>query len=163
MLDAPWLKTQVETHLFFGFCSRKCPFAIFFIIICFLRLFYQLFALEGSFVARFFENIQIVFFLFIGFFLLKMTKYHQAAIGWWVVKATMFFCCLAVIVAGGLVGGFKGNPDYLYALLIGFIWLPFLEFFPRLTEKQKYLTIGRIVISIPLLILWQQTGTCHWN
>jgi hypothetical protein len=65
------------------------------------------------------------------------------------------------VIAGGLVGFFGGNPDYLCALLIGIIWIPSIEFVPLMTERQKYLTIGRVLLSIPILILWQQTGTWH--
>ena len=161
MLEAPWLKTQIETHLIFGFFSRKFPFALFFVATCFLYLMYELLAVQGTLVGKLLQNIQYLFFLFIGFYMLKMPRYHQAAIGWWVVKISLFFFCIIFVIAGGLVGFFRGTPDYLYALLIGIIWLPSIEFISRMTERQKYLTIGRMLFSIPILILWQQTGTWH--
>jgi hypothetical protein len=161
MLEAPWLKRQIETHLFFGFFSRKLPFFLVFVATCTLYFIYELFFFQGPSFAKLIENLQYLFFILVGLYLLKMSKYHQAAIGWWVVKISLFFVCIVMVIAGGLVGLLKGNPDYLHEILIGFIWLPSLEFIPRLTEKQKFLTIGRVMFSIPLLILWQQTGTWH--
>jgi hypothetical protein len=163
MLEAPWLKTQIETHLFFGFCSRQFPFALFIAGTCFLYFIYEVFAAHGPFAARLLGQAQYLFFILVGLYLLKLPKYHQAAIGWWVTKISLFFVCLAMVIAGGLVGLIKGNPDYLHEILIGFLWLPSIEFIPRLTEKQKFITIGRVLLSIPLLILWQQTGTWHWE
>jgi len=161
MLEAPWLKRQIETHLFFGFFSRKFSFSMVFVAGCTLYFIYELILAQGPSTVTLIESVQFLLFIFVGLYLLKIPKYHQAAIGWWVVKISLFFVCVAMVIAGGLVGLLKGNPDYLHQILIGFIWLPSIEFIPRLTEKQKYLTIGRVLISIPLLILWQQTGTWH--
>jgi len=48
MLDAPWLKKQIETHLVFGFCSRQVPFALLFIFACVLYIIYQLLTSNGT-------------------------------------------------------------------------------------------------------------------
>jgi hypothetical protein len=161
MLDAPWLKKQVEAHLIFGFCSRQVPFALLFIASCILYIVYNLMTSKDSILNYVLNNSEWLLFIVGGFYLLKMPKYYQAAIGWWTMNGLLALCCPVVIVGHGLVGFFKGSPDAIYITLMMLIWLPSLEFIPSLTEKQKYITIARIIVSIPLLILWYRIGT--WN
>jgi hypothetical protein len=159
MLDAPWLKRQVETHLIFGYCSQQVPFALLFIGVCIVYIGYQLFTSGGSIPSRLLDNIEFLFFIIVGLYLLKMPKYYQAAIGWWTVKGSLLLICSTGIIGYGLVGFFKGSPDAMHITLLCLIWFPGLELIPKLTDRQKYITIARIVSSIPLVILWHQTGT----
>jgi len=159
MLEAPWLKKQVETHLIFGVCSRKIPLGWLFIAMCLLYLCYQVWAYEGTFWGHLSNNAECLFFIIGGFYLLRIPKYQQAAIGWWVVKGSLILICFAGLINYGLVGFFKGSPDALHITLMALIWFPGFEFIPRLTEKQKFITIARVALSIPLLILWYRTGT----
>jgi hypothetical protein len=160
MLEVPWLKKQIETHIFFGFCARSLPLALLWLVICVLAVLYVLFSGELG-LRAIAENIQYLFFIVVGVLLLKLSKYHQAAIGWWAVKASSFFLCLAFLVVGGLVGFFRGNPDAIHMTLLGLVWFPGPEFISKITEQQKYLTIGRIIITIPIAILGYQTGNWH--
>jgi hypothetical protein len=159
MLEAPWLRRQVETHLIFGFCSRTIPLALLFIALCIIYILYSVWGFEGSWVANIFNNTEFFFFIIVGLYMLKMPKYQQAAIGWWTVKGSLLLICITGAIGYGLVGFFKGSPDAIYVTLMALTWFPCLEFIPSLTEKQKYITLARIMISIPLLILWQRTGT----
>ncbi|MHC1727650.1 MAG: hypothetical protein AB9866_16880 [Syntrophobacteraceae bacterium] len=159
MLEAPWLKKQIETHLIFGFCSRKVPLAVLFIAVCIAYILYQVWSSNDSFLNQLINNTEFLFFLIVGTYMLRMPKYQQAAIGWWTVKGSLVLMCITGIIGYGLVGFFKGSPDAMHVTLLALIWFPCLEFIPSLTEKQKYITIVRIVVSIPLLILWHRTGT----
>jgi len=159
MLDAPWLKKQIETHLVFGFCSRQVPFALLFIFACVLYILYQLLTSNGTLANQLWDSIEFLFFIVVGLYLLKMPKYYQAAIGWWTIKASLFLICTTGIIGYGLVGFFKGSPDAIHVTLLALIWFPGIEFIPRLTERQKYITMARIAVTIPLLILWHRTGT----
>lgn len=159
MLEAPWLKKQIETHLVFGLCSRKVPLGLLFIAICVMYIFYDVLTSKESFVKQLWNDSEYLIFIIGGIYMLKMPKYHQAALGWWTTKGSLVLICMAGIVNYGLVGFFKGSPDAMHVTLMAIIWFPSLEFIPSLTEKQKYLTIARIVLSIPLLILWHRTGT----
>jgi len=105
------------------------------------------------------DSIEFLFFIVVGLYLLKMPKYYQAAIGWWTIKASLFLICTTGIIGYGLVGFFKGSPDAIHVTLLALIWFPGIEFIPRLTERQKYITMARIAVTIPLLILWHRTGT----
>ena len=159
MLEAPWLKKQIETHLVFGLCSRKVPLGLLFIAICVMYIFHDVFTSKESFVKQLWNDSEYLVFIIGGIYMLKIPKYHQAALGWWTTKGSLVLICMAGIVNYGLVGFFRGSPDAMHVTLMAVIWFPSLEFIPSLTEKQKYLTIARIVVSIPLLILWHRTGT----
>jgi hypothetical protein len=151
MLETPWLKKHVETHLLFGFFARSFPFALIYLLICGIAFF----------VGNMFGCFDFLFSIIVGFFLLRLPKYHQAAIGWGVIKVTSFFVCFIMLTVGGLVGFFRGNPDAIHLTLLGLVWFPGPEFISTITEKQKYLTIGRILITIPIAILGYQTGNWH--
>ncbi len=161
IMEAPWLKKQVETHLIFGFCTRNVPLGLLFSASCGVYIVFEVLTSRASFFVQLLNSSEPFFFLIAGLFLMKMSKYQQAAIGWWVVKGSLFLVCTTALVGYGLVGFFKGSPDAVHVTLMGLIWFPSIEFIPHLIEKQKFITLARISVSIPLLILWHQTGTWH--
>ena len=50
------------------------------------------------------------------------------------------------------------QPDALPVWGLGLVWLPGLKYIPRLTEHQKYITLVRIILSLPLFWLGVTTG-----
>jgi hypothetical protein len=56
MLDAPWLKKQVEAHLIFGFCSRQVPFALLFITSCIIYIVYNVMTSDASVLNHILNN-----------------------------------------------------------------------------------------------------------
>ncbi len=161
MLESPWLNRQVENHLLFGPLSRGGSISwIFFIAIALLTIL----LIEGfpNFsTANFDLYFNILYASIIIFIFYKFPSYHRAAVLWCVVKFTIITVAFLMLVAGGVVGFFKGSPDAIHITLLAFIWFPSLEFFPKFVEKQKIITLSKVVISIPITILWQQTGTWH--
>lgn len=173
LLDAPWLKKQVETHLFFGFCSQKFPVAILLIVAYISDLLYKIIRIGGirawsGYVSDYFHERPVyalfsagysISLIFICIFLLKLPKYYQAAIGWWIIKALLVLLCFIMLIVGGLVGFFQGTPDAIYVTLISLLWFPSIEFIKKVQGKQKFITIGRLLLSAPILYLWHKTGT----
>jgi hypothetical protein len=90
-----------------------------------------------------------------------MSNYRQAAIGWCLIKILGGIVAFIMLIAGGLVGFFRNQPDAIHLSLLAIIWLPFLEFIPKLTEKQKYITTARIILTLPVAYLGYQTGNWH--
>ena len=78
-----------------------------------------------------------------------------------VATCFLYFMYELLAVQGAIAGKLLQREQYPFLLLIGIIRIPSIEFLPRITERQKYLTIGRVLLSNPILILWQQTGTWH--
>jgi len=56
----------------------------------------------------------------------------------------------------------RGQSDALPNFLLGFIWLPWLEFLPALERKQKLITICRLIASVPVVYMGEQSGCWYW-
>ena len=161
ILESPWLHQQVGTHLIFGPLSRSLSFGwilLFIFSIYFLTTFLgQLSAVNMA------EGITRLFFVLIAFFFLKMSKYHQAALGWCIIKPVLALVSFIMFIVGGLIGFLRGQPDAVHLTLLSLIWFPSLEFVPRLVENQKFITIGRIALSIPIAYFGYLTGNWFWH
>jgi hypothetical protein len=85
----------------------------------------------------------------------------QAIIAYSVMKLTVAFASL-LLVYGGILRLTTHAADSWPMFFLGLIWLPSLEFIPKITLYQKYLTIARFLLSIPCLILGNQPGW-YWS
>jgi hypothetical protein len=151
-LDAPWLRRQVETHLIFGFLAHRLPFGWVFgagFALAALVLLYQGAVLQALMVAF---PIPLCCPRFV-----KMSRYHQAALGWWITKAILALFSFLFLL-GSLVNFFRGEPGAIDLMLLGFIWFPGIEFAPSLVSRQRYLTIARLLLSVVILFLGIRAG-----
>ena len=99
----------------------------------------------------------------LGVFLLcKLPKYQQAVIGWFAVKFTLGVVALMTMTIGTWSSLQRGRSDALPNFLLGLIWLPSVEFIPKITPHQKYVTIGRLLLTIPVVYMGIQSGFWHW-
>jgi hypothetical protein len=89
--------------------------------------------------------------------LLKMSRYHQAALGWWIAKATLALVSFLFLL-GSLVNFLRGQADAVDLMLLGFIWFPGPEFMSSIASRQRYLTIARLVMSVLILFLGIRAG-----
>jgi hypothetical protein len=87
---------------------------------------------------------------------------QQAIIGWIAVKFALGFAAIIMMTVGSMTSLAKNQTDALPNFLLGFIWVPWLEFIPKITPHQKHVTIGRIVLSIPVVYMGIQSGFWHW-
>ena len=157
-LDAPWLRQQVETHLVFGFLARRLPFA--WVLAAGTALAVVLALSRGSTLQAIELALCIPLCLF---FLRRMSTYRQAALGWWITKATAAICSFLLLIVGGLVGFFRGQPDAIYFTALALAWFPGPEFAPSIGEGQRFLTLARIAVSVPLIYLVSQAGNWTWR
>lgn len=86
-------------------------------------------------------------------------------------KQIFFIFLLTKIVLGGMATLFvlmspflflMKAPDALADLLLGLIWLPGLEFIPKLTPNQKYISVCRLLFTIPAIYLGVNSGNWGW-
>ena len=163
-LKSNWFRYQIETHLIFGPISRHTDFAWFSILIIsafFLKLLFNPNMSIGCYLT-----ISVLFCLFVGPQLImwsKLTRYQQAAIGWISVKVSFCVASLFLMTLGPIVSNQRGQTDGLPLFLLGLVWLPWLEFIPKITPHQKYVTILRLIISIPVIFMGNRTGYWHWG
>jgi len=161
MLESPWLRRQVETHLIFGPLSRSLSFGW---ILLFIFGTYFLTTFLGHLSAvDIAEGITRLFFVLIALFFLKMPRYHQAALGWCIIKSVLALVSFIMLIVGGLIGFLRGQPDATHLTLLSLIWFPSLEFIPKLVENQKFITMARIVLSIPIAYFGYLTGNWFWG
>ena len=158
IFEKPWIRRQVETHLFFGLIARHVSFVW---VICVLGAIYLC-----VFVPKFkdlFTDVSTIACYGFGIFLLrKLSKYQQAVIGWFVIKFTLGVVALMVMTVGTWSSLQRGQSDALPNFLLGVIWLPSVEFIPKITPHQKYVTIGRLLLTIPVVYVGIKSGFWHW-
>jgi hypothetical protein len=162
MLESPWLRKQVETHLIFGPLSKSLSFGwifLFIIVVYFLTNFSG--RLSAPKIAEGISTLFVVVFAAVLFF--KMPRYHQAALGWCIIKFVLALVSFILLIIGGLIGFLRGQPDAVHLTLLSLIWFPSLEFIPKLAENQKFITAGRIALTIPIAYLGYLSGDWFWS
>lgn len=160
MLDTPWIHNHVETHLVFGPLVKKSLGGLF-IVLALLTLLIgsviYLFAIN-SFDIRYYIHPTPIILLIIGIYFAKPSGFYLAAGLWCVIKFSFLIISFAMMIAGGLVGLMRGNADAPYLFMLAIVWFPSIEFFPKLTPNQKYITLLRIIFSVPLIYLGYKAG-----
>lgn len=162
MLESPWLRKQVETHFIFGPLSKSLSFGW---ILLFIFVMYFLTNFSGRLsAAKIAEGISMLFLVvWLALFFFKMPRYHQAALGWCIIKTVLALVSFILLIVGGLIGFLRGQPDAIHLTLLSVIWFPSLEFLPKLIEEQKYITMGRIAFSVPIAYFGYLTDNWFWR
>jgi hypothetical protein len=101
------------------------------------------------------------FWVFLPLLLSKMSLRQQAILGWGAVKGALGFGAFMMATVGTGVAFQRGQSDAWPLLCLGIIWIPWIEFLPRVAPHQKYVTIARLLLSIPCIILGVRSGYWH--
>ncbi len=160
--ESPWLRQQVETHLFFGFVVRKLNLAWVVLgigVVSFLSAFVTA---KLPIAAIFASQFQIIMATAVAAYtLFNVSRVQQAVVGWIAFKGAMGVTALLMMTLGAFISRVKGQSDEVPNLLLGAVWVPWLEFIPTVTPHQKYITLARIILTIPLTIWGIRTG--YWQ
>ena len=125
---------HIETHLFFGPMYRRT------------RLGDIFFTILGTFFGKrlsLYTDDEQLFFVFL------VTKIFLGGLAILFVFVSPFLFLMKA-------------PDATADLLLGLIWLPGLEFIPRVTPKQKYITVCRLLLTIPAVYMGINSGNWSW-
>jgi hypothetical protein len=164
--ETPFTVRHVETHLVFGPLSRHFPVAYLVAVGGTLKVigdFTNRYAPTGQRVGEAIEDL-IVWVGVMPFLLSRMTRRQQAILAWGATKFGLGFGAFIMMTVGTGTSYQSGQPrDALVFFFLGLIWLPSLEFIPRLTPHQKYITLARFLLSIPLVIIGVRGGNWHWS
>lgn len=164
--ETPFTIRHVESHLIFGPLSRHFPVAYLALAAGVLKLlddFRNSQVPAGQRIGGAIEDL-IVWAGLMPLILSRMTRRQQAIIAWGATKFALGFAAFIMMTVGTGSSYQSGQPrDALVFFFLGLIWLPSLEFIPRLTPHQKYITLARIVLSIPLVIIGIRGGNWHWS
>jgi hypothetical protein len=161
--ETPFTFQHVESHLVFGPIARYVPLA------------YVVFGgVAASLVAGFFATskplgqyvggiLDKLIFLILPLLLLSMTKRQQAVLGWISMKFAMGIAAFIMATVGSGISFQHGYRDAWANLFLGLIWIPGIEFIPRVTPHQRYVTLARIVLSLPCIYFGVKSGNWHWS
>ena len=164
-----WLTAQVEGHLVFGPLSRYQAAGLLLPIIFLIGLVYSISSNDWSEAGLFGEaeiyyNILSVlcvigvtlFFFMIAF---RLSGIQHAIIGWSITKVSFsLFACFITLI--GFVYIIQAKSKYTWTnIILGLVWMPIPEFIPVLSRDQKFISITRIILSIPCVYLGIKGGS----
>lgn len=161
-LETPLAIRHVESHLVFGPLSRHFPLAYIALGLGVLNLLAAIFAggpANGQHIGSIFDK---VFYLIVPFLLLRMTYRQQAIVGWMATKFAFGLGAFMLVTIGAGASFRDNKADAWPNLLLGLIWIPGIEFIPKVTPHQRYVTLARIVLSIPCIYFGVKSGNWHW-
>jgi hypothetical protein len=162
-IETPFTIRHVESHLVFGPLARYVPVAYVAFGVVVVSLVAGLFA-TGKPVGQYVGSIlDKLIFLVVPLVLVSLTKRQQAIVGWMAVKFAIGFAAFIMATVGSGVSFQHGYADAWPNLLLGLIWIPGIEFIPRITPHQRYVTIARIVLSLPCIYFGVKSGNWHWS
>jgi len=161
-IETPLTIRQVETHLIFGPIARHIPFGYILLAVGIVSLAVKLAALRHPNPQNIGSLFDAAFFLIVPILFLRASKRQQAIVGWMAVKIAMGFGAFVMATVGAGVSFQHGDSDAWALLFLGLIWIPGVEFIPKLTPRQKYITLARILLSIPCIYFGIKSGNWHW-
>ncbi len=161
--ESLWLRQQVETHIFFGLVVRKLNLAWVFLAVGILAFLLAVAATKLPLLDNLASHVQILLVAAAAAVsIFKTPREQQATVGWIAVKGALGVTALLLMTVGAFISHVKGQSDELPNVLLGLVWVPWLEFVPTVTPHQKFVTLARVVLTIPLVFWGVQTGYWHW-
>ena len=160
-LETAFTIRQVESHLVFGPISRHVPCAYIALVGAIISLVVGFFAVNqpiGQYIGAIFDKLV---FLVVPLLMLRMTYRQQAILGWIAVKFALGIAAFMFATIGAGVSFQRGQADAWPNLFLGLIWIPGVEFIPKVTPHQRYVTLARIALSIPCIYFGVQSGNWH--
>lgn len=162
--ESPWLKKQVQGHLVFG-VYRYIPFILFFVPVMIFISGQDIFFSEDGFTIAALGDmvwgfVMAAFFIYLAF---TISKYRQAIICWLAMKGSFGIAAFIMMTVGTFTSLSKNQSDALLIFLLGFIWLPWIEFVPMISRYQKIVTIMRLLLTVPLVYMGVQSGYWYWD
>jgi len=162
-LETPLTVRQVESHSIFGPLSRHFPCAYLALAGGILSLIADFFATHLPLVQYLGSIIDKLVFFAVPWLMFRMTYRQQAIVGWLAVKLALGITGI-ILAASGAVASFRGGQaDAWPNLFLGLIWIPGVEFIPKIAPHQRYLTLARMALSLPCIYFGIKSGCWHWG
>jgi len=167
LFEEPWLKEQVNGHIFFGTIARHINFSI----LC-------LYGLVTLYIIKIILNlyphihypeiigltVDYAIFIPLTYYIgKKFTRYKQAVLGWITLKIGLTFVGGSILIFGTTNSITKHQSDALPNFLLGILWLPILESTPKFVKYQKTISILRVILTIPVIYIGYKSGYWHWE
>jgi hypothetical protein len=164
--ETPLTIRQVESHLVFGPLSRHFPVAYLMLVTGVLKFFDDFRNTRvpaGQRIGGAIEDL----FVWVGLMpllLSRMTRRQQAILAWGATKFTLAIAAFIMVAVGAGSAFHEGDTrGGMVFLFLGLLWFPSVEFVPSITPQQKFITLARLVLSIPLVIIGIRGGNWQWS
>jgi len=157
-----WIRKQVDTHLLFG--SSQVFFWTVVVVYLALLSCVELLAftknnpdwvISGD-LFSYLKGGPIGLGIILSLMAIKPSSY-----GWLLIKTLLLIVCFFLLAVGTPISFSKGQADGWVFLALGLIWLPSMEFIPPITPYQRYLTILRLILSLPAIYFGIRSGCWH--
>ena len=89
--------------------------------------------------------------LLIWYYSRRLSLRQQAITGWLATKGVLGLFSFLMLTAAVPMYFFQRSPNAWPVLFLALLWMPGIEFIPKVTPYQRYLTLARIVLSIPCI------------
>jgi hypothetical protein len=151
-LETPFRVRQVEAHLIFGFCARHLPIIL--IAASVLTVAYVgLLIWAGINGEHLGTGAGTAGLAGAGIATLCRASYRQQAImAWLATKLILAIICLNLIPIALCLWLAQDRLVWRSVFFLSLVWLPGPEFSSRLVSVQRYLTLARLVLSVPLVL-----------
>lgn len=160
--SSPWFKRQMEGHLLFSTAPGVLWTGI--TIYLFLVVLVEWEALSALKLGIGFPDSMTDIvrgnLIALGVVLLP-TKVKPPVYGWLILKVLLGIICFMNLFVGAPISFGKGQSDAWVFLFLGILWFPSLEFIPAITPFQRYLTILRLILTLPALYFGWRSGYWH--
>ncbi|MGA9345142.1 MAG: hypothetical protein WBV37_08600 [Nocardioidaceae bacterium] len=159
--ETPLAIRHVESHLIFGPLARHFPAA--WVALVLSAIFVAVLFATSKSTSDSMDLVVMLPGLGVIWLLTRATLRQQAACLWAFSKGSLAVLSLMVLPMALGLWLRDGRTDLRPVVFLIFIWFPALEFIPRITPHQRYLTLARLALSIPLVIEIIQDPRNTWN
>lgn len=108
------------------------------------------------------DIVDIGVFICLAYFVSRLGKMQFAAFGWLVTKISLGIAAFMMAAVGAPMLFEQRSPDAPIILTLGLLWIPGPEFIPAFVAHQKWITLTRLLLTIPLVVLGIRTGCWTW-
>ena len=150
IFDSPWLHNQVKTHLFFGEIKGKYFYLLAmlaYVFLCFMFLVPH----EKTDIFAVLMEPRVAIFSLVVVLVIIIGNYKTNALFWAAIKFAALFGSFICILCGS-INLLRGDPADFELIFLGILWFPSFEFINRLTQKQKFITLTRVLLSVPIIL-----------
>ena len=161
--EFPFAIGHVENHIVFSFFYRSISLSYTFAALLLFVFVFGAAQTDANLSTYFFNNTQeIVTFLGCIFILSRLSYPQQAMVGWAILKFTMLIAAGLLATVGFISSYSRDKSDAFPNLFLGLLWLPSIEFIPKLLPYQRHISIARIALTIPCVYFGINSGHWHW-
>lgn len=149
-MDNPWLRNQVENHLFFGNYKWKKLYLVG--VALYITIALAIFAPNHVLFSFDIFKDQGSGFVISVILASVFYKYEISVFFWGVIKVLLLFMFFILFLCG-VINSLSGEKYAYFLSVLGVVWLPSVEFIKIIVPYQRYVTLLRVAVTIPMICM----------